>query len=314
MKSKRVIRRAFLITISTGTMAAVALLIFGYSLFSSSCGSTEKLSEKTFKFSPEYRMVLGTYAGLPRLSNGRADLNKLLGQLKDLNANTYNWLIWQNENDWDDLKLFLPIALKNRIAIWVSLVPPSESKPKAKWNSEPFGLDYIRWSAEIAKLSADYPNLVAFSIDDFVHNLAFYTPEYVKKMMNEIDEINPSLQFIPCSYYRQITADFVQKYAPLIDGILFPYRAESEGGNLQNAGLVEQEIAKLRSLFKGQMPIYIDVYLTAHSRLGDSTPSYVQEVIRSGREHADGVLIYTHPDPVSNSEKYQIVKNGFVKN
>ncbi|WP_298651283.1 hypothetical protein [uncultured Proteiniphilum sp.] len=315
MKSNKITRISFFTPVSSGTVAtAIASLLVGYCLFFSSCGSTEKLSEDTFKFSPEQRMVLGTYAGLPKLSNGRADLDKLIEQLKDLNANTYNWLIWQNENDWDDLKLFLPMALKNRIAVWVSLVPPSESKPKAKWNSEPFGTDYIRWSEEIAKLSVNYPNLVAFSIDDFVHNLTFYTPEYVKKMMNEIDKINPSLQFIPCSYYRQITADFAQKYAPLLDGILFPYRAESEGGNLQNAELVEQEIAKLRSLFKGQMPIYIDVYLTAHSRLGASTPSYVEEVIRSGREHADGVLIYKHPDPVNDAEKYQIVKTGFVNN
>lgn len=292
----------------------VTSLILGYYLFCSGCGSIEKLSEDSFIYSHEHKMTLGTYAGLPRLSNGRADLNKLLVQLKDLKANTYNWLIWQNENDWDDLKLFLPMALKNKIAVWVSLVPPSESKPKAKWNSEPFGMDYIRWSEEIAKLSTDYPNLVAFSIDDFVHNLTFYTPEYVGEMINKIDAINPSLQFIPCSYYRQITVDFAQKYAPMLDGILFPYRAESEGGNLQNAGLVEQEITKLRSLFKEQMPIYIDVYLTAHSRLGDSTPSYVSEVIRSGRKHADGILIYTHPNPVNDSEKYQAVKAGFANN
>lgn len=313
--TNKVRRISFFITVSSVTMkTAIVSLLFGCCLFFSNCSLTKKLPDNAFKFSPEHKMTLGTYAGLPRLSNGRADLDKLIEQLKELNANTYNWLIWQNENDWDDLKLFLPVALKNRIAVWVSLVPPSESKPKAKWNSEPFGMDYIRWSEEIAKLSVNYPNLVAFSIDDFVHNLTLYTPEYVKKMMNEIDKINPSLQFIPCSYYRQITADFAQKYAPLLDGILFPYRAESEGGNLQNAGLVEQEIAKLRSLFKGQMPIYIDVYLTAHSRLGDSTPSYVKEVIRNGREHADGVLIYTHPDPVNDPEKYQIVKAGFVNN
>lgn len=292
----------------------ITSLILGFYLFFPSCKSNEKLGEHAFTFSREHKMILGTYAGLPRLFNGRADLDKLLEQLKDLNANTYNWLIWQNENDWDDLKLFLPMALKNKIAVWVTAVPPSESRPKTKWNSEPFGLDYIKWSEEIAKLSKDYPNLVAFSIDDFVHNLAFYTPEYVGKMVNKIDAINPSLQFIPCCYYRQITVDFAQKYTPMLDGVLFPYRAESEGANLKNAGLVDREIANLRNIFKGfkkQMPIYIDVYLTAHSSLGATTPFYVQEVIRSGKEYADGVLIYTHPDPVKDSEKYQIVKAEF---
>ena len=77
--------------------------------------------------------------------------------------------------------------------------------------------------------------------------------------------------------------------------------------------MVESEIARLRSLFNGEMPIYIDVYLTAHSRLGASTPTYVEEVIQGGKEYADGVLIYTHPNPVSDAEKYQIVKAGFSK-
>jgi len=315
MKTNKKTGTSFFSILFSGLGAiALASLIFIGALCLSSCGSTKKQPEKNKPtFTPGSKMTLGTYAGLPRLSDGRADLNRLMTQLKELNANTYNWLIWQNENDWDDLQLFLPIALENQIAVWVSLVPPSESKPIAKWSSEPFGLDYIKWSEEIAKLSMEYRNLIAFSIDDFVHNLDFYTPEYVKKMIDTIDEINPSLQFIPCSYYRQITADFAEKYGYMLDGILFPYRAESEGGNLQNAGLVDREISKLRSLFNKGMPIYIDVYLTAHSRLGASTPTYVEEVIRRGKEHADGVLIYTHPNPVTDSEKYEIVKAGFTK-
>ncbi len=287
------------------------LLLLGIFLLFSNCNSSGKVAKKRRQFAPEKEMVLGTYANLPRLANGRADIEKLVSQLKDLNANTYNWLIWQNENDWEDLQLFLPKANKEKIAVWVTVVPPTESKPIAKWSSEPYGLDYIKWSEEIARLSVEYPNLVAFSIDDFVHNLKFYTPEYVGRMMDVMDKHNPSLLFIPCSYYRQITVDFATKYGPLIDGLLFPYRAESEGGNLQNATLVGDEIARLRTLFAKGMPIYVDIYLTAHSRLGASTPSYVEELLRRSKEHADGVLIYTHPNPVSDAEKYQVVKKGF---
>ncbi|WP_373803146.1 hypothetical protein [Bacteroides heparinolyticus] len=294
--------------------STVLVLLIGLIPVFTNCNSLRNISGKSGRFPPEKGMVLGTYGNLPRLPDGRADLVKLTTQLKDLNANTYNWLIWQNEQDWDDLQLFLPIALEERIAVWVTVVPPTESKPKAKWSSEPYGLDYIKWSEEIARLSVKYPNLVAFSIDDFVHNLKFYTPEYVRKMKDEIDRYNPSLLFIPCSYYRQITKDFAQNYGPLIDGLLFPYRAESEGGNLQNAGLVDSEIACLRTLFAEGMPIYVDIYLTAHSRLGATTPSYVEELLRRSKEHADGVLIYTHPNPVSDAEKYRIVKSGFADN
>jgi 3-dehydroquinate dehydratase len=103
----------------------------------------------------------------------------------------------------------------------------------------------------------------------------------------------------------------VKSYEPYLDGVLFPYRAESEGGNLQNATLVEQEIATLRGLFKGDMPMYIDVYLTAHSRLGASTAEYVQETVKRGKQAADGVLIYTHPNPEKEPEKYNVVKREF---
>ena len=288
-------------------------LIFTSCLLTS-CGSTKKDFKGTFVIDTQSPVrTLGSYAGLPRLTNGRADITKLTAQLNELNVNTYNWLIWQGENDWDDLKLFLPIAEKHNIAVWVTLVPPTESKPKARWNSEPYGLDYIKWSEEVAKLSVTYPNLIALSIDDFVHNLDFYTPDYVGKMIDEIDNINPSLNFIPCAYYSKITQDFANKYGTLIDALLFPYRASSDiKKNLQNSRLVGNEIAHIRSLFKEEIPIYIDVYLTAHSSLGPSTPLYVKEVIKEAGKYADGVLIYTHPDPSKDPEKYKIVKEEFL--
>jgi len=259
-------------------------------------------------------MLLGTYSSPPRLENTRVDIQNLVRQLKDLNANTYNFLIWRNENDWDDLKLFLPVAQKNNIKVWVSLVPPTESQPKAKWNSEPFKMDYEKWATEIALLSKQYSNLVAWSIDDFAHNLEMYTPEYLVKMRTNSKAINSQLAFIPCLYYKQITKKFADEYGPMIDGILFPYRAESKGANLQDATAVGPEIANVRKLFKPGMPVLLDVYSTAHSRLGASTPQYVNDVIAEGKKYADGVFIYTHPDPKNVAEKYQFVKKQFGKN
>lgn len=258
-------------------------------------------------------IILGTYNSLPRMQNGEADIFKLIKELKDLNANTYNWLIWKNANDWEDLKRFLPIAKNSNIKVWVTLVPPSESKPKAQWNSEPYGTDYVKWAQEIAKLSLQYPNLTTLSIDDFAHNLSFYTPQYVKEMVESMKEINPNLCFVPCVYYKQLTLDFAKNYEPYFDGILFPYRAESEGANLQNSALVGNETKTIRSLFTKKLPIYIDVYSTAHSSLGASTPQYVREVIKAGKKFADGVLIYTHPNPATDIEKYKIVKDEFSK-
>lgn len=255
------------------------------------------------------RGTLGTYSHPPRLESGRVDSQRLLTELKDLHANTYFFLIHTKATDWDDLKEFLPLARKAKIKVWVGLFPPSESK---KTSSEPYGLDFDRWAVELATLSLTEPNLIVWSIDDFVHDLKFYTPEYVKKMLDAARAINPKLAFIPCCYYTQTTPLFITNYCHLLDGILFPYRAESVGANLQDATQVENEIAKLRGIInKTDFPIFIDIYASSHSRLGGSTPEYVKDVLEAGLKSADGVMIYCHQDPVKSAEKYQIIKEGF---
>ena len=259
-------------------------------------------------------MSLGTCATPPRLVNGRVDVFTLIKQLGELNVNEYSWWVWRDTTDWADLLEFLPLAQKHGIRVWVSLAAPAQTAPKTKWRLEPYGGDYIKWAEEIAKLSVKYPNLVALTIDDFTHDLGIFTPEYVGKMIAEINKVNSDFRFIPCSYYTGITQDFANKYASLLDGVLFPYRAESEGANLKNPNLVESEIAHIRSLFKEvkeNLPVYIDIYSTAHSRLGATTPDYVRTVIKEGGKYADGVHIYTHLDP--KSEKGLIVKEEFAR-
>jgi hypothetical protein len=253
--------------------------------------------------------VLGTYANPPLLENGRVDFDRLISELKDIHADVYHFLIQGKATNWDDLKEFLPLARKAKIKVWVCLLPPSESKPVG---SRPFDQDYERWGVELATLSKSEPNLVAWSIDDFVHNLKFYTPEYMGKIIGASHAVNPKLGFLPCCYYKQTTLAFVKDYGQFLDGILFPYRAESVGANLQDATQVEKEIAKLREMFnRPDFPIYLDIYATAHSRLGASTPEYVRDVLTVGRQYADGVFIYRHQDPVQSAEKYKITKEGF---
>ena len=256
--------------------------------------------------------TLGTYGAPPRHKNGRVDTARLLSELADIHANTYNWLIWQNKKDWNDLKIFLHEANKANIKVWVTVVPPSESKPIAKHSSEPYGLDYKCWAVKLAKLSLTATNLAAWSIDDFVHNLKFYTPSYTRDMLAAARAINPRLAFIPCCYFKQTTPEFAANYGPLLDGILFPYRAESVGANLQDDTQVEKEIAILReTMDKPGFPIFLDIYATAHSHLGSSTTDYVKNMIAAGRKSADGVLIYCHQNPEKSSGKYEVIKLGF---
>lgn len=256
------------------------------------------------------RGSFGTYAGT-RSKAGRVDWERLLNELVESKVATYNWLVWTRETDWDDLKLFLPEARAKGIHVWVTLVPPSESPPYTKHFSEPFQLDYERWAVEIAKLSLTEPNLVAWSIDDFTHNLKFYTPEKAAKMVKGARDINPRLAFVPCSYFPRITEEFLKDYRDSLDGILFPYRSESTKAGLTDATRVEDEVKRIRKMASPDFPVILDVYATAHSSLGASTPDYVRDVMKYAREAADGVMIYCHQSP--NTEKYEIIKELFHK-
>jgi hypothetical protein len=125
----------------------------------------------------------------------------------------------------------------------------------------------------------------------------------MEKVIRASKEVNPAFLFVPCCYYAQVTDPFVREYVRFFDGILFPYRAESEKANLQNPNLVISEIDKLREKIKKDIPIVLDIYATAHSRLGVSTPEYVETVLRLGATAADGILIYTHVDATQDAAK-----------
>jgi hypothetical protein len=259
--------------------------------------------------------ALGTYATPPRAADKTVDLEKLIKELKDIRANTYHWLIRDNNDGLDVVEKFLPIARRENINVWVTIVPPSEQPPRTANGvgyAEPYRLDFEKWAEELARLSLAEKNLVAWSIDDFVHNLDFFTPEYMEKIIKASKDVNPGLLFIPCCYYRQTTEEFADKYVRFFDGILFPYRAESDGANLQNPHLVGVEIKELRKRLKVNIPIILDIYATAHSKLGASSADYVKVALDNGLKAADGVLIYTHQDPVKSAEKYNIIRIGFT--
>jgi len=201
------------------------------------------------------------------------------------------------------------LARRKGILVWVCLVPPSESPPQTKNFSEPFRLDYERWGVEIAKLSLREPNLVAWSVDDFTHNLRFFTPEYLQKVHTAARKINPRLAFIPCTYSPRVTPKLAGPYEGLLDGLLFPYRAELTGANLTDPTKVEEEVGEIRAIVGPKLPIIVDVYASAHSRLGSSTPEYVEEVMTRGIRSADGVHIYCHHN--SEHPKGKVIRRLF---
>ena len=275
---------------------------------------TSRTAEKNAR-AERARVLVGTratYCSPPRKADNRVDVDRLIAELVDIRANTYSFCIHRYATDWDDLKLLLPRAREKGIRVWASIVPPSESPPRTKTYAEPFRLDYVRWAVEFAKLSLQENNLVAWSIDDFTHNLAqTYTPAYLKQMLDASRQINPRLAFVPCCYFPKIKPEFTTNYCPLIDGILFPYRHESAGANLKDPSLVESELKQIKKSVGPDFPVVLDIYATAHSRLGATTPEYVEQAMLTGKRAADGVMIYCHQDPEKNAEKYQIIKRLF---
>ena len=256
------------------------------------------------------RGCLATYAGVSRGKDRRVDVARLVRELVDLRVNTYSWLVHDRDTDWDDLKRFLPLARGHGIKVWVTLVPPSESPPNNKMFSEPFRLDYERWSTEIARLSIAEPNLVAWSVDDFTHNVKFFAPEKLRGIIKGAREINPRLAFVPCCYFSTTAKSKVlNDYRGLLDGILFPYRSESAKIGLTDATQVEAEVVKIRSLPGAEgLPIIVDVYATRHSSLGQSTPAYVRDVMIAAHNCADGVMIYCHQNPDTQPAKHGIIR------
>jgi hypothetical protein len=252
----------------------------------------------------------GTYGANLRTPDGHIDSQRLLADLDEMHANSYNWLVAGASTDWDDLQAFLPLVQKRGIRVWVTLLPPSESPPKAKHFSEPFRLDFEKWAAELATLSAREPALVAWSIDDFAHDLKVFTPDRMRKIIAAQREKNPKFAFVPCVYYKQATPTFAKRYGEFLDGILFPYRSESTKAGFADATQVAPEVKTIKERFGSDFPVIVDIYASRHSKLGASTANYVEQVMKHSQPVADGVHIYRHQnknDP-KEREKYDVIQ------
>ncbi len=253
----------------------------------------------------------GTYAGKLRALDGHMDTTRLLNELAEMHANSYNWLIARAKTDWEDLHTFLPLARQQGVRVWVTLLPPSESSPKH--NSGPFRQNYEKWATELAGLSVREPALVAWSIDDFAYNLkTAFTPKAMRKIVTAQRAKNPQFAFVPCVYYRQATTAFVRQYRELLDGILFPYRSESTTAGFTDAKSVVSEVHTLKERFGHDFPIIVDIYASRHSRLGSSTPEYVEQVMKLAYPVADGVHIYRHQNKRDPKQrvKYEIIRRA----
>ncbi|TMR25634.1 hypothetical protein ETD86_00465 [Nonomuraea turkmeniaca] len=245
--------------------------------------------------------VVGTAGNLIREVEPRADgirhmdTKAMITALKALDANTYVYPLAGGYDHWEDLRNeFLPAAADAGIDVWVMVYAPSQSAV-----SRPHGHDYVKWSSELATLSKSHPNLIGWTVDDYGFDLRTFTPAYVKQMRDAAKAINSSFKFIPTVYYSQFTAAFIAEQAPLLDGVIFPFRDEPVRDTSWTWSLSYQ-VKDLAKRLPGT-DIYLMPYAHPLSRTAlKPTVSYVEAITKKALEHVragelTGVLQYKLP-------------------
>lgn len=155
------------------------------------------------------------------------DTSSTISRLQDMNANTYVYLVWNDETQWPDLvNEFLPAAQAADITVWVYLTPPSEGAPT------PYGSDYVKWAKKVAELRSSYPNVTGLAIDDFDHNTSTFTPAYLNSMRAAADAVSPGLEIYATVYKPAMTSSFATKYNGALDGYIFPFRDDPTGNTV----------------------------------------------------------------------------------
>jgi hypothetical protein len=187
---------------------------------------------------------VGTASAEIRGADKRIDIDRTIDALTKLGVNTYYYLIWEGEHDWEDFPAFLDAAAKHNIEVWAYVVPWSETPPHKTGGfgySEPFRNDYVAWASEIAKLSLAHSNLVGYVIDDFYDNTEedHFTPKYVRTMIAEGKKINPKLKFYPMMYFQTPWTEFINRFGSMVDGVVICY-PKSEAG-VRNAAAYLQD-------------------------------------------------------------------------
>jgi hypothetical protein len=226
------------------------------------------------------------------------DTPAMIQRLKELNINTYYYLVWHERTDWDDfVHEFMPAAQKAGIRVIVYLVPPTESTGTRK--SYPFVTDYLAWARAIAETSKQYPNLIGWAIDDFNHNLDFYTPSYMEQMKETAKSINPDLQFYPVMYSVALNEDFLKTRGAFIDGVILAYR-DDPYRNTQIWATEPAQIEQASALTqKYGLDLIWMVYASKLSRTpANPSPVYVREVLQTALDAVrdgkmDGVVTYS---------------------
>ncbi len=270
---------------------------------------------------PFYRGIISAYANTIFTKDGYVDIDSTIKMLKDLGVNNFCYLIYRkSEKELAALPEFCKKSASEGIEVWAYLVPPTEApvgrtEPIENRKYPPYDMDYIKWSTRIAEISVQYPNLTMWLIDDFNHNLKFYTLEYTKKMYETSKKINPRLLFGTCVYHDSIKSFIEKGYLPYTDALLWGYQHgyanDYDAGTLCNS--LPVEINDYYALCKDKIQIPC-IYFSAHSSWPKILPTkeYLEKAMDIAFKQAGIVWVFTTPQ--KGSWKYDFIKEYINKN
>jgi len=265
------------------------------------------------------RGVMADYAGMPRLlddpvkignyeTDDRVDIEQLVMHCEDLGVNCFEFLIGRRSTDWEDFQAFAVRASQSQtltdraFTLWIYLVPPSEFD---QLPMEPFGMDYIKWMTEVARVSKQHPIVTAVCIDDFYDGGKLFTPEYLTQMRSAADTFNPGLALVTIFYWGEVNPERELRIfkeaamvGPFLDGILYAFADQSSSPrkfNHHNTETLAYEIQHVKELYP-HVPVILDIYVTLHTHSPvKPTPAYVGALIDLAAETCDGVALYGGP-------------------
>ncbi|MGH9726613.1 MAG: hypothetical protein ACRD41_16260, partial [Candidatus Acidiferrales bacterium] len=215
--------------------------------------------------------------------DGSLDPDGTVRNLKALGF-TCNVIVINGNVNWDNFQKLVAAANAGGIDVWPVLIPPSEGA-----SSLPYGKDYVAWMQALARASLKYPHLRGVNIDDLDQGNSpkTFTREYVCKIYQAKQSINPKLQFVPTIY--DLDTQTADRLAGCVDGVWLWWV------NLEKATGLPSFLENSKLATRGRFPIYGGVYSigTSWHKEGNPISKVFQETLDDTCAYANGAVIYS---------------------
>jgi hypothetical protein len=183
---------------------------------------------------------------------------------------------------WAEFQQLVAAANSAGIDEWPVLIPPTEG------SSTPYKHDFVAWMEALAKLSLGYPHLRGANIDDLDQgeNAKLFSRDYICRIFNAKQVINPRLLFVPTIY--SLDRVFADRISGCVDGVWLWW------SKLDTVTDLASSLEKAKAAAAGRFPVYGGVYAhwTSWHKQGPPTAPVFEETLQQTCELADGAIMW----------------------